>query len=562
MPRRKANDRTGPVKTRSREGCSECRASRVRCDTKKPSCTRCQERGLQCSTKVVLKWESEFASRGQAFGRAGVWSKSKAAGSPSTPSASGPNAFLLGEQEWCFIPQVEAWNFVNSSTDAFRLPYRVTPTEDDHALVTTRRSRVVSSPYESGSAMVQLAAPLPSLSVLPQFSGSVHGHLFEYYVQRICPRTIASANTPSPLASIIIPFCSTASETVSKAILALGACALSLDNPEYYAVGLRLKSEALRGLRHRLTASGSLVSTSDPEILVVMMLLCLYELVDHCDQRWIVHLKGAKELIRFRRQQAALPAPQQDDAPEQDEVTSFAERFFAFQDIMGRTACGEQPLFGTDYWQHNERRIDHWMGCSPELVSILSDITELSRTRRRLASKSDKDEFSSNAAALNRRLEELVQDVDEDDAALQAIAELKRLAAVLYLHCALNNASPTTPLVVDYVRKILKLVSDMLDAGTYVGLAWPVFVAAVELDSLNDELWKDDDGNVVFGRPLVLRALAAMAEFNILSVARTRAVIVKVWQVRDNVLTLPLGDASDNDWECYVAPFSTAMSLA
>ncbi|KAL4768233.1 hypothetical protein BDW60DRAFT_219845 [Aspergillus nidulans var. acristatus] len=491
-----ANDRTGPVKTRSREGCSECRASRVRCDTKKPACTRCQERGLTCSTKVVLKWESEFASRGQAFGRAGVWSKSKAAGNLSTPSPSSSNAFSFREQEWCLIPQVEAWNFINSLTDAFRQPYLVTPTEDDHALISTRRNRMKSSSsYELGLSTIQLAAPLPSLSVLPQFSGSIRGHLFDYYVQRICPRTIASANTPSPLASIIIPFSTTASETVSNAILALGACALSLDDPKYCALGLRLKSEALKGLRYRLTAPGSLVSTSDPEILVVMMLLCLYELVDHCDQRWIVHLKGAKELIRFRRQQAASTSRQQED-------------------IMGRTACGEQPLFGTDYWQHNERKIDPWMGCSPELVSILSDITELNHAA-----------LSTKSAALCRQLEELIQDVEEEDAALQAIAEMKRLAAVLYLHCALNNASPTTPLVVDYVRKILRLVSDMLDAGSYVGLAWPVFVAAVELDPLNDELWKDANGDEVCGRPLVLRALAAIA------------VIVKVWQVRDNVLT-------------------------
>ncbi|KAL4760588.1 uncharacterized protein BDW70DRAFT_150715 [Aspergillus foveolatus] len=491
-----ANDRTGPVKTRSREGCSECRASRVRCDTKKPACTRCQERGLTCSTKVVLKWESEFASRGQAFGRAGVWSKSKAAGNLSTPSPSSPNAFSFCEQEWCLIPRVEAWNFINSLTDAFRQPYQVTPTEDDHALVSTRRNRMKSSlSYELGLSTIQSATPLPSLSVLPQFSGPIRGHLFDYYVQRICPRTIASANTPSPLASIIIPFSTTASETVSNAILALGACALSLDDPKYCALGLRLKSEALKGLRYRLTAPGSLVSTSDPEILVVMMLLCLYELVDHCDQRWIVHLKGAKELIRFRRQQAASTSRQQED-------------------IMGRTACGEQPLFGTDHWQHNERKIDPWMGCSPELVSILSDITELNHAA-----------LSTKSAALCRQLEELVQDVEEEDAALQAIAEMKRLAAVLYLHCALNNASPTTPLVVDYVRKILRLVSDMLDAGTYVGLAWPVFVAAVELDPLNDELWKDANGDEVCGRPLVLRALAAIA------------VIVKVWQVRDNVLT-------------------------
>ncbi|KAL4779784.1 hypothetical protein BJX76DRAFT_351499 [Aspergillus varians] len=535
-----ANDRAGPVKTRSREGCSECRASRVRCDTKKPVCTRCEERGLTCSTKVVLKWESEFASRGQAFGRTGVWSKSKGAANQSpTPSASSPNAFPFDEQEWCPVPPVESWNFINSSTEAFQLPYRVTPTDDDRVVVRLRDDRVIpSSPFAFASAMMHLAEPLPSLSVFPHISGTTHGHLFEYYVQRICPRTVASANSPSPLASIIIPFSSTASEIVSKAILALGACAMSQDDPQHAAVGLRLKSEALRGLRYKLTAPGQLVSSTYPEILVVMMLLCLYELVDHCDERWIVHLKGAKELIRFRRQQATLPAAQNDEA------TSFAERFFAFQDIMGRTACGKQPLFGTDSWLQNEREIDPWMGCSPELVSILSDTTELSRTRRQLASDPDRAAFLLKAATMSRRLEELEQDMDEGDVALQTLAELKRLAAILYLHCALHNASPTATIAVKYVRRILRLLSEVLDAGAYIGLAWPVFVAAVELDPLHDGLWTDDDGNEVCGRPLVLRALAAMSESNILSVARTRAVIVKGHIWRANSMAPPMAPST------------------
>ncbi|KAL5343582.1 hypothetical protein BJX70DRAFT_385367 [Aspergillus crustosus] len=516
-----ANDRTGPVKTRSREGCSECRASRVRCDTKKPACTRCQERGLTCSTKVVLKWESEFTSRGIAFGRAGVWNK---AGKGSTPSPSILNGFSLDEQEWCLIPRVEAWNFINSSNNAFELPYRVEPTDEDHAVVRAWRPGSRPLPYVYESVMVQIARPVLNLPIFPHLSGSNQGHLFEYYVQRVCPRTIASVRSSSPFASIIIPFLSTASATVSKAVQALGACALSQDDPNYGAVGLHLKSEAIRGLRHRLIASGSSTTSSDPEILVVMLLLCLYELIDRCDERWTIHLKGAKEIIRYRRQQAALPAPQD------TEVTSFAEQFFAFQDIMGRTACGKQPLFGTDYWRHGERNIDPWMGCSPELISILSDITELSQTRRQLASDSERAALSLKAANLCRQLEELVQDADDGDVALASIAELKRLAAILYLHCALYNASPATGLVVRYVRKILMLVSDTLDAGTCIGLAWPVFVAAVELEPLNDELWKDDDGEEVCGRPLVLRALAAMSESNILSVARTRAVIVKVWQ--------------------------------
>jgi hypothetical protein len=295
-----------------------------------------------------------------------------------------------------------------------------------------------------------------------------------------------------------------------------------------------------------------------------MMMLCLYEIVDNCDERWTIHLKGAKELIRFRRQQVTLSKSHSSRNP----VSAFAELFFAFQDVMGRTACGEEVLFGSDYWQENERNIDLWMGCSPELVSILSSITELSRTRRQLASDSARAAFSLRAASLGRKLENLVQEISEDDdKTLRSAAELKRLAAVLYLHCALYGASPSTPLVVGYVRRILRLVSDLLDSGSLVSMTWPLFVAAVELDPIQDEVWSNGE-TAVHGRPLVLRALAAMAESSVSNVARTRAVIVKVWQARDSdILKGASTDALDhttscNDWEWYVAPISTAMSLA
>ncbi|KAL3455413.1 hypothetical protein BJX64DRAFT_282096 [Aspergillus heterothallicus] len=505
-----ANDRAGPVKTRSREGCSECRASRVRCDTKKPVCTRCLERGLVCATPLVLKWESEFTSRGQAFGRAGVWSKSGK--HLSTPSPSGTVATVSDDQVWCATSWVEPWSFVNSSVEALELPYSVEVANDDRAVV-------LAPPL---ARRMQAAGPASPLSLFPHLSGSGQGHLFEYYIQQVCPRMTASASMLSPFATIILPFCSTASPTVLTAIQALGACTWSRANPTYSAVGLRLKSEAIRGLRNSLYSARSPTHSTYSEILVVMMLMCLYELVDHCDQQWTIHLKGAKELISSRWQQKTLMGPQQ------DEVTSFAEQFFAFQDIMGRTACAKPRLLGTDHWQHNKQNVDTWMGCSPELVSILSDITDLSQTRRQFASNSARAMLSLKAANLCKQLEELMQDVNEDDKDLLEVAELKRLAAILYLHCALSNASPTSVIVARYVRRILKTISDLLDKGSLIGLSWPVFVAAVELDPLNDELWKDVDGNEVYGRPIVLRALAAMSESSVLSVARTRAVIVKV----------------------------------
>ncbi|OOF98877.1 hypothetical protein ASPCADRAFT_204589 [Aspergillus carbonarius ITEM 5010] len=585
MPRKKAADRVGPVKTRSRSGCKECRASRVRCDLRKPICTRCLEKGLVCSTQLVLKWESEFLSRGLAFGRAGVWSKARAAGGPpSKPSPAAAASFLLDDQEWCPTPLVESWGFVNSGVSTFEQPYEVNVACDElNALVVRdkRKSlwhddlREESSDWSlsmldnSDCSPVPPPSPqlTPPLSMFPYLSESNQGLLFDYYLQQVCPRTTASSKLLSPFASIILPFCMSASPILFKAIQALGACHWSRFDSSYSVIGLRLKSEALRGLRHRLATEGSVVCSADPEVLAIMMMLCQYEIVDNCDQRWTIHLKGAKDLIRLRRQQqSTLSRPRH----ALDPVSAFAELFFAFQDVMGRTACGEEVLFGTDYWQENERHIDLWMGCSPELVSILSSITEMSRTRRQLPSDAARATFAQRSASLGRRLESLIQDIDDDDdGSLRSAAELKRLAAVLYLHCALYGASPSTPLVVSYVRRILRLVSDMLDSGSLVSMTWPVFVAAVELDPLHDEVWRDSSGeNVVYGRPLVLRALAAMAESSVSNVARTRAVIVKVWQARDSDMLKgsPVGASDEmakcNDWEWYVAPISTAMSLA
>ncbi|GFF71491.1 hypothetical protein IFM60648_03441 [Aspergillus lentulus] len=578
MPRKKAADRVGPVKTRTRSGCKECRASRVRCDTQKPVCSRCRDRGLVCSTELVLKWESEFLSRGLAFGRAGVWSKSRAVGTESRATATASASLSVEENEWCEYPPVESWGFVNSGVSTFENPHQVNVACDElnGLVVRAKDMELVHGGVGSPSSMVaaddgwitrEASSPPASLSLFPNIPESSHTHLFDYYLQQVCPRTTASSRVASPFASVILPFCLSASPTLFKAIQALGACHWSRFDPSYSVVGLRLKSEALRGLRHRLATEGSLTCSGDPEVLVIMMMLCLYEIVDNCDQRWTIHLKGAKELIRARRQeQGALARSQK----AQDPVSAFAELFFAFQDVMGRTACGEEVLFGTDYWEDSEKKIDLWMGCSPELVSILSSITELSRTRRQLTSDSARAAFALRAASLGRRLETLVQEIDDDeDEMLKSAAELKRLAAVLYLHCALYGSSPSTPLVIGYVKRILRLVSELLDSRSLVSMTWPVFVAAVELDPLHDELWSDPTTKtVVYGRSLVLRALAAMAESSVSNVARTRAVIIKVWQARDSDMLKgsPVDAANDhtscNDWEWYVAPVSTAMSLA
>ncbi|CEJ53691.1 hypothetical protein PMG11_00040 [Penicillium brasilianum] len=571
MPRRKAADRASQVKTRSRSGCRECRASRVRCDTKKPVCTRCLERGLPCSTNLILKWESEFVSRGMAFGRAGVWSKNRTDASPASGSCASSPAFSVDDmREWCALPAIHPWAFINIGMTTFETPDQIDIALNEQlALVPITNHDAVSIAGDAladhlafgfysirnvgGLRRAMNPGPSPALSLFPGISEIGHTELFDYYLQQVCPRTTASSTLSSPFASVILPFSVSASPTLFKAIQSLAACHWARQDPAYSTLGLRLKSETLRDLRRRLSYEGSATCCTDPEVLVVMMMLCLYEILDKCDEHWTIHLKGAKDLIRLRRQRVdAVPDP----------VTTFAEHFFAFQDVMGRTACGEEVLFGSDYWKTDDQLIDLWMGCSPELVAILSSITELSRARRQLQSGNSSTLFSVRAASLEHQLENLVQEVgDGDDDILASVAEAKRLAALLYLHCALYGASPTTPLVVNYVHQILRLVSDLLERESMASVMWPVFVAAVELDPSRDELWSSPDGQPVSGRLVVLQALASMADSTLSNIARTRAVIIQAWQARDQDL-LKAPQTETNDWEKYVAPISTSMSLA
>lgn len=72
MPRRKAAD-PKPHNRRSRNGCVNCRKRKIRCDEGTPSCGYCRARNLACSRGgLILKWESEYADSGLAFGREGV----------------------------------------------------------------------------------------------------------------------------------------------------------------------------------------------------------------------------------------------------------------------------------------------------------------------------------------------------------------------------------------------------------------------------------------------------------------------------------------------------------
>ncbi|KAG9643634.1 C6 transcription factor, partial [Aureobasidium melanogenum] len=576
MPRKRVNPQEPPRK-RNRTGCNKCRSRKVRCDEQKPVCGQCRAKGFDCETSIKLKWEQDYTSAGRAFGRSGLWSKKAAERS----DASSPCIHVTEDEvSWIQIPLITSYSFVNATvgnveqlTTLENLALEATPVLD--VIRTNDRDDTSStaslSPWLSARQPVFLPRQhsIPSaLPMLPDLPSPMHSNLLSYYLEKICPITVPSSVNKSPFANLILPFSISSSPAVLEALLALAACHRSKKDIAFRSTSLRLGDNVLRTLRGRLGTEDPLKVAMDPETLVIMMILCQYEIINECDKRWVVHLKGARDLIRVRRNaQLYLTAGQSSN-----ELVEFSEKYFAFQDVIGRTACGEEPIFGSDFWTSQGENTDAWLGCSAGLVSILCEVTELSRQRRSRPGISLLPDFQYQAASLERRLCSLRQRVfGEEDDLLQLSAELKRLAAELYLHCALNGATPAMPLVVGHVQQVLRLVSVLLEHGVLAGLSWPLFVAAVELDPMEDLEWAErqdlPDEVPNYARPFVLYTLDRLGGSNaIANIAKTRSVIERVWLIRshDEISDSQAEglEKGQNDWERYVAPLCGGLSLA
>lgn len=505
----------------------------------------------------------------------GVWSKHATKPAPSSPF------FDIAEEQvpWRELPHISSYSFVNSSTGNVKelttLEYhinsgRITRDVDldtgnpGHDETTSTAS---ISPWLARRQLPGSYEPIPAaLQSLPRMPDPMHSHLLSYFTERLCPLTVPSFISKSPFASLVLPFSISSSSTVLDSLLALAACHRSKTEVFFKPTALQLSDKVLRTLRARLAHEDPYRVAMDPETLVIMMVLCQFEIINECDKRWVVHLRGARDLIRVRRQATAI----HEYKSSSNELIVFAEKYFAYQDVIGRTACGEETVFGSDFWTTGAGETDAWLGCSPELVAILCDITELSRQRSNDPSVAMLVEFRHQANALESRVTGLEQRIfGEEDDLLQTSAELKRIAAEVYLHCSINDASPPTFLVRERIQQILRLVYVLLERDITAGLTWPVFVAAVELDPVDEFEWIADEEGASdiphHARPFILYALDRMS-MSITNIRRTRSVIEKVWHTREfgEVPSMQTSEMERgrNDWERFVAPFCGNMSLA
>ncbi|KAF3800198.1 hypothetical protein GCG54_00003725 [Colletotrichum gloeosporioides] len=565
MPRRR--DPTKQVSRRSHRGCHRCRLHKIRCDEAKPHCGPCTSRGYpDCVYAQILKWETDYV--GRAFGRAGVWSKSGGGGAAKKkPGATTPPT-APDSSYWSLPTRVHSFGFLNTFITDFEGEESSSSSSDDssnddrkNTALTLRRN------------ISHLTRPVTYI----QLDNRAESHLLTYYLDRICPMTVPCAKNESPFSALIFPFAvSSASPALMHALLGLAASHRARSDTSFQPVALSYSAKVIRSLRLTLDSKSSIDIAASSEILVLMMLLCQLEIIAECDKRWVTHLRGARDLIRFRRQglssDAARVAARQQSPWEQ--IIKFTERYFAFYDVMGRTACGEEPIFGNDFWTTQEDELDLWMGCSPHLVSIIGEITELSFKYHRLSASTAEDcwqDLERQRIRLIAMLQQPKLKSDSEDEIIRTSVEMKRSTVELYLHSALNDTNPATPVIRQSVKKILRLVATLLRADVKAGLTWPLFMTACQLDPTEELEWAaedlDDEEVPRHARPFILYALDKLSD-SLSNVTRTRFVIEKVWKQREAASFLSSdrqlspSPKAFNDWARFVAPHCHNISLA
>ena len=193
---------------------------------------------------------------------------------------------------------------------------------------------------------------------------------------------------------IILPL-SMSNKCVMSSLLALGALHLSLDqaSSDNYSVALYQKQRTLHQLRHDVA---SFHESSTSHILVSMLMLCLFDITDNCQNSWSTHVSAAAILIKAGGKDALEPS-----------LVSFATKFFATRDVMGRTACGASSKFYKAGWD-NPGEVDLSVGCSSRLLAIISSITDISCQK---IDGTEIENFSilERTNAIEVQLDELVQ---------------------------------------------------------------------------------------------------------------------------------------------------------
>lgn len=564
---------------------------------KKPSCSACLRLKHECSYDLHLKWEDEMFTRGLAFGRSRINRKNFGRNNSLEIKENGVNFNELSilpkkvplKKKYIFLNTTIndiksvyeisgkqlALNNKAASINCFESDAFDTPDDVQNCQVLSTDIHFIKqhdSIWDSYNGsdfehylssftnhLCDYATYFPlgnNLSFFPFGYNTSDYNLFQYFVKNICPVCICNSKKETysdaiplmkfnsdmmnPYLKFIVPL-GMKSELLFKTVVAISANELNIVHGHRFFedIAHSFISYVLKELPKEISVRKTTRSNTWDEILATILMLCFADISSNCGRMWISYLNEAKEFIRYFI-----------DSQVEGELSKFVLRYFISHEIMGQTAWSDQQ---SNFWRDSlfenlkydyDTNIDLVLGCCPFLLTLVNNITLLGDYVETLdfRLKHTKDTIRESILRQRDQLEfELVhleqksflEEDNESSLFVQLIAEVKKIAAILYLFlrvdqelyyalgkCYYKQYNLRLRSAKSWVLKAIDLMKKM-DTSS-MSLLWPLFIVGVVS-------YDDDDC-----RYFVLQRLEDMENSRSLANVRMAKLIIEtLWKEKD-----------------------------
>ncbi|EED14834.1 conserved hypothetical protein [Talaromyces stipitatus ATCC 10500] len=546
----KTSKNSGRRVKHSRGGCSTCKQRKIRCPENKPKCDRCIADNRVCSYGFQLQWEDDSRKRGIKHGRTvradrvGL-SASKSATWLDIPRGHGGKYFLN-----TFVSDVDGDVVVPAKQGL----------DFEKDTVWKREATFATAPA---------GMPTLNFATLSKEYHDMDPILFDYYDRSVSHSIPLLDSSTNLFRNLILPLATT-NETVMHMVLALSALSLSsTGQTRYYPLALRHKQRSMRLIREQI-AFDAMSAANDANVIVILM-LSVFEISDNCQISWATHLCAALDLMRLARSERSAPMRIS------SQVIEFVSRFFLVKDALGRSACRKVAKVMHEVPLVDSNEIDPSIGCSYELVNIISRITDLARDMRDPAT--DREFWRNETLEVEHQLETLIQLVpptylqdidplgpetlptppttsDEPITILLNTSLLMQTAARLFFQATLRSLNPQTSHARALITEIIGYTQQLSPNHLRSAHLWPLFVGAVYSTGNDEErVWFLDQFDIMEKKSQALVARGVLT--------RVKDIVENVWKRRDLDCDGVVGADREGigDWEKYVQPLSDGLCL-
>ncbi|KAI1369002.1 fungal-specific transcription factor domain-containing protein [Xylaria arbuscula] len=505
-----------------------------KCDEKRPQCSRCSERGVECAYEAIKprqrrKRDSQSSFRINAHlecvSLEDTYEWEEQAVSPCESAYFSPLESKLN------IPPLP--HIVTDAADGIHSPPYESDNEDSHSpsqqLVrrTSYDAKALTPTRSSLRPELAMIAPCPARSpslefYIPAFSEFSdrpnRRALVDHFCNVLSHLIVFREESGNPFQQLVLPL-SYNSLPVMNAIYALAGAHLEnrgVQNPEE---SLYFHNEAIQGLSRIIE---SRVKVDKNELLAAIMLLVYYEVLVQRRRTNIIngHLKGAFAIMCLNQE---LLTP----------VGLFLERAFGFYDVITALSLGTAPLSTAPSAggllpvppldapaASPLTNVDTLLGMATTLWPIMHRLSNLLFTKKELEDAQRMNQVSK-VAVLRTEFETTSQAIEtalaqwkpclppniamRDDVLVlhgvegEEIPEMARLQSILhnalayrhsafvYLYRTIYGYSPKHKLVQEHSHTALHhCVETTAARGPMGALLWPLFAAACEAISAED----------------------------------------------------------------------------